>query len=100
MVKNPPANAGDARDTGLIPSSERPLKEAMGTNSSIPIWKIPQTKEPGGLLYPWGHKKSDTTENTHSQVFAKIPSPVVIKNHIFFLVGSLSGFGIRVMVAS
>ena len=71
----------------------------MGTNSSIPIWKIPRTKEPGGLLYPWGHKKSDTTENTHSQVFAKIPSPVVIKNHIFF-VGSLSGFGIRVMVAS
>ena len=83
MVKNPPANAGDARDTGLIPSSERPLKEAMGTNSSIPIWKIPQTKEPGGLLYPWGHKKLDTTENTHSQVFAKSPSPVVIKNHIF-----------------
>ena len=36
VVKNPPANAEDGRDTGSIP----------------------------GLYSPWGHKESDTTEET------------------------------------
>ena len=35
MVKNPPANAGDLRDVGLIPGSGRPLEEGMATHSSI-----------------------------------------------------------------
>ena len=30
MVKNPPANAGDARDAGLIPGSERSLGGGNG----------------------------------------------------------------------
>ena len=30
MVKNPPANAGDARDTGLIPGSKRSPGEGNG----------------------------------------------------------------------
>ena len=36
VVKNPPANAGDIRDPGLIPGWEDPLKEEMVTHSSIP----------------------------------------------------------------
>ena len=43
MVKNPPANAGDIRDTGLIPGLE------MATHSSILAWKVPWTEELGGL---------------------------------------------------
>ena len=46
MVKNPPANAGDIRDTGSIPGLGR---------------------YPGGghVGYsPWGHKESDTTEES------------------------------------
>ena len=35
MVKNLPANAGDIRDTGLIPGSERILEEGVATHSSI-----------------------------------------------------------------
>ena len=31
VVKNPPANAGDARDAGLILGREDPLKEGMAT---------------------------------------------------------------------
>ena len=31
MVKNPPANAGDARDTGFIPGSRRSPGEAHGS---------------------------------------------------------------------
>ena len=49
MVKNPPANAGDARDMGLIPGWEDPLEEGMATYSSILAWRIPWTEEPGGL---------------------------------------------------
>ena len=31
----------------------------MATHSSIPVWEIPCTEEPGGSQ---GHKESDTTE--------------------------------------
>ena len=44
MVKNPPANAGDASTTpglGISPG--------VGNVSSILAWKIPWIKEPGGL---------------------------------------------------
>ena len=50
MVKSPPANAGDVRDGGLIPGSEEPLEEGMAVHSSILVWRIPWTEEPGGLL--------------------------------------------------
>ena len=46
VVKNLPASAGD---TGSIPGQEDPLEKEMATHSSIPAWKIPWTKEPGGL---------------------------------------------------
>ena len=36
----------------------------MATHSSILAWKIPGTKEPGGLQCMGGHKESDTTEVT------------------------------------
>jgi hypothetical protein len=49
VVKNPPANAGVARDSGLIPGLGRPLEESMATHFSIQAWKISQTEEPGGL---------------------------------------------------
>ena len=48
MVKNPPANAGDAGNSGLIPGWEDPLKEEMETPSSILAWKIPWAEECGG----------------------------------------------------
>ena len=49
VVKNPPANAGDIRNVGLIPGQEDPLGEDMATHSSISSWRIPWPKEPGGL---------------------------------------------------
>ena len=48
VVKNLPANAGDA---GLIPGSARPLEEEIATHSSILAWEIPWTEEPGGPHY-------------------------------------------------
>ena len=49
VVKNPPANAGDVRDVGLIPGWEDPLEESMATHSSILAWRVPWTEEPDGL---------------------------------------------------
>ena len=49
MVKNPPANAGNARDTVSIPGSGRSPGEETATHSSILAWEIPWTEEPGGL---------------------------------------------------
>ena len=52
MVKNPPANAGDAEDTGDAgsnPGMGRPPDEEMATHSSILAWKSPWTEESGGL---------------------------------------------------
>ena len=43
---------------------EDPLEKEMATHSSILAWKIPWTKEPGGLQ-SMGRKESDTTERLH-----------------------------------
>ena len=48
MVKNLPYNAGDGRDMGSIPGSGRSAGEGHG-NSSVPVWEISETKEPGRL---------------------------------------------------
>ena len=49
VVKNPPANAGDIRDTVLIPGLGR--SKEMATYSSILAREIPWTEEPGGLQF-------------------------------------------------
>ena len=56
VVKNLPANAGDA-----IPCLgwEESLEEEMSTRSLFLPVKIPQTEEPGRA--PWGCKELDTT---------------------------------------
>ena len=43
MVNNTPADAGDA----LV--QEDPLEKKMATHSSILVWEVPFTEEPGGL---------------------------------------------------
>ena len=46
MVKNLPA----VQETWVLSlGREDPLEEKMATDSSILVWKIPQTEEPGGL---------------------------------------------------
>ena len=46
IVKNPPAmQETQVRSLGW----EDPLEEEMATHSSILAWRIPWTKEPGGL---------------------------------------------------
>ena len=49
MVKNPPANAEDIRDSGSTLGQEDPLEEEMVTHSTILDRRIPWTEEPGRL---------------------------------------------------
>ena len=61
VVKNPPANDGDIRDTGLFPGLGNTLEEGMRTHSTLLAWRIPQIEEPGGLQFIRS-QRSDTTE--------------------------------------
>ena len=47
--KEPPDNAGDIRDVDSMPGQEDPLEEGMATHSSVFVWRLPWTEEPGGL---------------------------------------------------
>ena len=49
VVKNPPANAGDARDAGLILGSGRSPGGGSAIHFSVHAWKIPWTEDPGEL---------------------------------------------------
>ena len=56
VVKNPPDDAGDIRDAGSIPGSGRSPGGEHGNHSSSLAWRIPWTKEPGGLQSMGSHK--------------------------------------------
>ena len=56
VVKNLPANTGDIRDVGSIPRLGRSQEEGMATRSSILVWRIPWTEEPGRLQFMELHR--------------------------------------------
>ena len=50
VVKNPPANAGEAKDTRIQSlGQEDSLEKEMATHSCILAWRTSWTKEPGKL---------------------------------------------------
>ena len=61
VIKNPPADAGDARDIGLIPESGR--SPGKVNNNLLLAWDIPWRQEPGELQSV-GSQESDTTDST------------------------------------
>ena len=64
MVKNLPANAGDARNSSSISVGwVDALEEGMATHYSILTWEIPWTEASGGLQ-SMGWQRLDTTEAT------------------------------------
>ena len=67
MVRNPPANAEDAREAGSILDQEEPLEEEMATRSSFLAWETPWTEDPGGLQSLGVEKESDTTEHARTK---------------------------------
>ena len=61
MVKNPPTNAGDIREVGLIPGSGRSPGGAHGNPLQYSCLESPWTAKPG-RLQSMGSKESYTTE--------------------------------------
>ena len=45
---------------------EDPLEKEMTTHSSILVWEIPWTEEPGRLYSSWGPKESDTSKQLNN----------------------------------
>ena len=69
MVKNPPASAGDERDTGSIPESGRSSGGGHGNPRQYSCLENPMTEEPGGLQFMGsqrvGHDCSDLALHTN-----------------------------------
>ena len=67
MVKNPPVNAGDARNAGLISGSGR--SPGGGHDNPILVFLPGESHGQKNLAgySPWGCKESDTTEATWQQ---------------------------------
>jgi len=65
LVKNLPAIAGDSRDVGSIPGSERSPGKGNGNQSDILAWKIQWTEESCKLV---DCKELDTTEYIHAHM--------------------------------
>ena len=62
-VKNPPASAGDVRDTGSIPGSERSLGRGHGNPLQYSCLEKPMDRGAWWATIQ-GCKESDTTEAT------------------------------------
>ena len=64
MVKNPPGNAGDTGNVGLIPGSGRSPGGGKGT--SLQYSCLGNSMDRGAWSYTsWGHKGLDMTEHTN-----------------------------------
>ena len=62
VVKNPPANAGDVRDAGLVPGLGRSLGGGHGNPLQYSCLENPMDR--AAWSSPWGHTESDMTEMT------------------------------------
>ena len=66
MVKKPPANAGDARNIGLILGLGR--SPEGGNGKPFPYSCLENSMDRGAwwtTYSPWGHKEWDMTERLH-----------------------------------
>ena len=71
MVNNLPAMQESwVRSLG----QENPLEKGMAAHSSILVWRIPWTEEPG-KLQSMGSQESDTTEQLTHRTFLGVSSP-------------------------
>ena len=69
VVMNPPANAGDARASGLIPGLGRSPGEGNGNPLQYSGLENAMDRGAWWAIVPGGHKESDTTEQlTHFRI--------------------------------
>ena len=89
MVKNPPANAGDIRDMGLIPGLGRSPGGGHGNPLQCSCWRIPWTEEPGGLQSMELQSRTQLITQTHTHRFQEnIYSGNGLSGHLVETMGS------------
>ena len=81
MVKNQPANAGDATDTSSVPGSGRSPGEGNGNPSSIPAWKTPWTEECGGLHSMWSQRVRHSLATKQQRCIQKWLKEEILSSH-------------------
>ena len=67
-LKNLPANAGDAGNTGSTPGSGRSPGGGNGNPVQYSCLENPHGQRSMVGYSPWGHKESDMTEHTHTAI--------------------------------
>ena len=72
MIKNSPANAGDARDVGSIPGLGRSPGEGNGNPLQYYCLENPQGQRSLAGCIPWGHKESDNIEQLRTHTLALV----------------------------
>ena len=82
MVKNLPA----MRETWVrSPGGEDPLEEGTATHSSILVWRIPWTEEPGRLWSIEMHTTKDTAHvRAHTHTHARGSCALKMNVYFFF----------------
>ena len=99
VVKNLPANAGDARGMGLIPGSGRSLRVGSGNPLQYSCLKNSIDKRSLVGDSPWSLKESDTA-STHipaDQEDGRLVSPktILLRSRCQFLLYSREGKEVR-----
>ena len=89
MVKNPPANAGDARDVGTVPGfSKIPWRRTWEPTPVFLPGKFHGQRSLSGHS-PWGSKESEAPEYTHTHTHTHTlyyDSPQCIYNYLISVV--------------
>ena len=85
VVKSPPASAGDAREESLIPVLQSSPGGGSGTHSSLPAWRIPRTKEPGGLQSTGSHRVGRDRARAPATLFQEASSQLQVPFSCLFL---------------
>ena len=70
LLKNPPANARDTGDTGLIPGLGSSLGGGNSNTCQCSCLGNPMDKGVWGGYSTWGHKESDTTKLVNNTTLA------------------------------
>ena len=79
-VKNPPANAGNMKDMGLIPGSGRSPGGGHGNPLQYSCLENPHGQRHLMGYSPLGHKESDTTKRlTHAHAHTRNPQSPALK---------------------
>ena len=75
----------EVKNLSLLVSRALLSSKEMATHSNILAWRIPWTKEPGGLQSGGSQKESDTTERLNKILKAKVYCKDIYRQKIDFL---------------